>query len=43
MDALKKNYSDGLCLVKTELKMRLDNAQKLADFEMDRIEQFYNV
>ena len=43
MEVLEKNYNDGLCLVRTELNMRLENAQKLMDFEINRIEQFYNV
>lgn len=39
----KKQQENGKLLVQTELRMRLDMVKRLAKFEEDRINQFFNV
>lgn len=43
MEALQKQRDDSLLLIKTEHQMRLDSANKLASFEEERLNEFYNV
>lgn len=43
MEALKKQRDDNLLIIKTEHKMRLDSASKLAAFEEKRVNEFYAV
>ncbi|KAK8809393.1 hypothetical protein WA171_000977 [Blastocystis sp. BT1] len=41
MEALQKQRDDSLLLIKTEHQMRLDSANKLATFEEERLNEFY--
>ena len=43
MAALQKQRDDSLLLIKTEHQMRLDSANKLATFEEERLNEFYEV
>ena len=43
MEALQKQRDDSLLLIKTEHQMRLDSANKLATFEEERLNEFYEV
>lgn len=43
MEALQKQRDDSLLLIKTEHQMRLDSANRLANFEESRLNEFYEV
>lgn len=43
MDILKKQRDENLLLVKTEYQMRMESATKLAQFEEERLQKFYEV
>lgn len=41
--ALRKQRDDNLILIETEHQMRIDSANKLAKFEEERLQQFFEV
>lgn len=43
LDVLNKQKENGLLLIQTELRMRLESANNLALFEEKRINQFFEV
>ena len=43
LESLKKQRDDNLLLIKTEHQMRLESANKLAKFEEERLQTFFNV
>ena len=43
IEILKKQRDDNLLLIKTEHQMRLDSATKLAKYEEERLESFFDV
>ena len=41
--ALRKQHDDSLILIETEHQMRIDSANKLAKFEEERLQRFFEV